>query len=290
VEKIDEAEVVRQINRVVRADLKRLYDWRRRTKPQTKPKKPDPDFVNVEMKLEDGNGVAKHPNHGKIYEFGFDTTLSPHQFRKQLIRKFRLKRIFWSLERQDRGWAYVCLDLARNMKVDAGDKFRIQIERPRGRKPNAPGTSKRVKYERANQRQRKKMGLKSYEWRPGKAETSDVQVMIRSAADPPPSAGAWGPGEERNRYLKFEWRAEMPKLGYKEEIESEEEKAMKRSQKREEEMKRLEEARVEQLQIQKEKEELEELRARRREATGKKATGATATSDAISEGEEGPER
>jgi hypothetical protein len=50
--------------------------------------------------------------------------------------------------------------------VEHGDEFLVRIKSVKRHRPNSPGTSKLVKFERANKRKTKKVGLQAYEWSP----------------------------------------------------------------------------------------------------------------------------
>jgi hypothetical protein len=182
---ISEAGASKQLSRLIRAHQKRFYELKRclfkRTKPEPKPKEDDP-IHPVKVVIDDRNGVTPHLVNGRNLEIGITTKTTPHQFRKKLIRKLKLKGVVWRLERWNPGIGeFQWFEIAACSSVKKGDIFRIQIMRSRKLVPNAPGTSKRTKYERANQREKRRLGLKSYVWNPKEGK----QLADVSVATPP---------------------------------------------------------------------------------------------------------
>jgi hypothetical protein len=76
-------------------------------------------------------------------------------------------------------------------KIREGEEFRLRIDKAKRKRPNAPGASRRVKYERANQMNGKEQGLANYTWisqEPRyemRVETRDILVEVRNPNLPP---------------------------------------------------------------------------------------------------------
>jgi hypothetical protein len=240
------ADVARRTSRLIRADLKKLFDAKRMLGKQTeRPRRAENSrIVTVKVALDDRNGVTPHLVHGRSIEFEFGATKTPFQFRKKLVPRLRLKGIIWSLERLSReSGRYEWYELAHGVKLKEGEMFRVTVLKTRARKPNSPGTTKRMKFERANQREKRRLSLKSYLWEPGYGRKVEVSTEIRSPEDPPPCLGAWGPGHRRRR---IEHEVVPPPLpGYEEEAMSAEQLAETRNQERENKLKWIEKARTE---------------------------------------------
>jgi hypothetical protein len=85
----------------------------------------------------------------------FHTILAhPHQFRKTLIRVFRLKSLRWSLLRNYEDGRTVRLpELMQILDEDA--EYIVRIEDQKRKRPNTLGSSKRKHFERVNQKRRR---------------------------------------------------------------------------------------------------------------------------------------
>jgi hypothetical protein len=200
-----------------------------------------------------------------------------------LKRKFRLKGLHWDLERRNSARGEKDFEwggLSTYMMVEEGDEFRVRIRGVKRRRPNSPGTSKRVKFERVNKRKTNKMGLQAYEWSP-RVEYRNEETEVRSQYEPPLSAGAWGAGE-RDTTDKFKWQAPEEAIGYK--------VRPKRGPGREDEtMQRRREEETQEI-LQRQKEDLIEREMRRAKAKGgqiEKAIKAARTAAPDEEEDEG---
>jgi hypothetical protein len=98
----------------------------------------------------------------------FQTTLQhPHQFRKSLIRIFRLKNLRWDLLRKDREGRTARMPVLMQILEEEAE-YVLRIVQWKRKRPNAPGTSKRKQFERANQKKRKG----DFSWSPSEEKGS----------------------------------------------------------------------------------------------------------------------
>jgi hypothetical protein len=154
----------RDAKRLLRALKKVAYDKLRERKEGKEIEKVVPSRVYIT--LEDRLGVSHQAHRVGIRE---ELQTSTKNLRKSLIRIFRLKNLVWELHRRDGNqWAKLP-KLVQVLQAEADYRL-IIIERKRKR-PNAPGSSKRRHFERANQRKRK---AADFCWRP-----PDEQVRAR---------------------------------------------------------------------------------------------------------------
>jgi hypothetical protein len=158
---------------------KTAYDKLRERKEGREEEKAAPSRVYIT--LEDRVGVTHLAHRVGIREELQTTTKN---LRKSLIRIFRLKNLVWELHRRDGGqWAKLP-KLVQVLQAEADYRL-IIIERKRKR-PNAPGSSRRRHFERANQRKRK---AEDFCWRP-----SDEQTRARpDLRVEPPRPPGWKP-------------------------------------------------------------------------------------------------
>jgi hypothetical protein len=184
---------VRSAKRLIRAVRKIAYDIVRGARREEK--KPEPPrerrTVKLRILIDDRNGITPHLVHEKMFEFDFDVREKVHQLRKGLIRKLRLKGVDWSLEQEvrvkdGRGVRTERCDLKFVMERMVRDEqavFVVRAWKARSRIPNAPGTSKRVKLARANQRTGRRLGLKSYVWAPEPPRKVEISIQKKSRGD-----------------------------------------------------------------------------------------------------------
>jgi hypothetical protein len=78
----------------------------------------------------------------------------PHEFRKVLVRVYRLKNLKWSLYHVDEEGKRARMPELMQIIEDNAEHVLV-IEEQRRKRPNAPGTSKRKHFERANQKRRR---------------------------------------------------------------------------------------------------------------------------------------
>jgi hypothetical protein len=89
------------------------------------------------------------------------------QFRNALIRVYRLKNLRWSLYHVDREGNRARMPQLMQILEDETE-YVLVVEDQRRKRPNAPGTSKRRHFERANQ----KRGRRDFEWHPPQEQSS----------------------------------------------------------------------------------------------------------------------
>jgi tRNA U54 and U55 pseudouridine synthase Pus10 len=156
---------VRDACRIIRALRKISYEIRGPWKG--KPKKEEKKVYKAFITLEDQVAVH-HLRHRVGRREELQTTLShPHQFRKTLIRVYRLKNLRWSLLHVDReGNRARMAQLMQILEEDA--EYVLVIEDQKRKRANASGTSKRRHFERANQ----KRGRGDFQWSPPQEKDS----------------------------------------------------------------------------------------------------------------------
>jgi hypothetical protein len=172
----------KQVDRIIRVHLKKIHDLKRELKRDEKPqqlRKAKPNQVILLGEIDNRNGATKHLVHGYTIEFGFDANLSAHQLREQLVRRVRLKWIKWLLELWNGGSVeHRWFDMSAVSNAKKGDRFRVAILGTKKRTPNSPGTSKRIRLERANQRAARLRGLKTFVSYGEQVQTQDVNVSV----------------------------------------------------------------------------------------------------------------
>jgi hypothetical protein len=145
----------RDAKRMLRATKKITHDLLRSTRDQGKSaKEPKPEKKNMKMYDRLGLPFLKHWNEERR-ESHVGIEKGPWEIRKYLIRIYRLKRLRWVLHRRDLQGRRT--ELPKLLRIAAeGDEHQLEIiGRKRGR-PNAPGTSRRQHFERANSRKTKR--------------------------------------------------------------------------------------------------------------------------------------
>jgi hypothetical protein len=137
--------------RLIRA-LRKVSDELRGSRSEKM--RPEKQVYRAFITLEGLVGVH-HLSHRVGKEEEFQTTLQhPHQFRKTLIRAYRLKNLRWSLLRKQRDGSWVRMpELKQILEDDA--EYILRIEEQKRKRPNTPGSSKSRHFERANQRRRR---------------------------------------------------------------------------------------------------------------------------------------
>jgi hypothetical protein len=150
----------REAMRLYRKARKLAYELREPRKRE-KPVKEAKRVYRAYITLEDQVGVH-HLKHRVGRREEFQTNLThPHQFRKALIRVFHLKNLRWSLFHVDREGNRARMPQLMQI-IEDDTEYVLVIEEQRRKRPNAPGTSKRRHFERANQ----KRGRGDFEWHP----------------------------------------------------------------------------------------------------------------------------
>jgi hypothetical protein len=248
---------------MIRAARKIAYEIR--GPRREKAKKPEEKVYRAFITLEDQVGI-RHLQHrvGKREEF--QTTLQhPHQFRKSLIRIFRLKNLWWDLLRKD--WGGRIARMPKLMQIlEDGAEYILKITGQKRKRPNAPGTSKRQHFERANQK--KKLKKKDFSWSP--SGTDDSQKAEPRSLVARRSEVGYQTQESLNRDFS-EPHVEPPSEPPKPEEpllsprERKEQKKRIHQAKLEEQKRRNEEARREEEAIKKKREDDAEMRRWRRE-------------------------
>jgi hypothetical protein len=134
---------------------------------EAKAKKPEKKVYRAFITLED-QVVIHHLSHRVGKQEEFQTTLQhPHQFRKTLIRVYRLKNLRWSLLRKQQDGSLMRMPELMQILEDDVDCV-VRIEAKKRKRPNAPGSSKRSHFERASQTRREQ----DFNWSPDQAESS----------------------------------------------------------------------------------------------------------------------
>jgi hypothetical protein len=157
----------RDMMRLYRKTRKLAYEVRGPWKPREKPKKEAKRVHKAYITLEDQVGVHTLEHRvGRREEFQTNLT-RPHEFRKALIRVFRLKNLKWSLLHVDKeGNRARMPELTQIIEDEA--EYVLVIKDQRRKRPSAPGTSKRRHFERANQKRRRG----DFEWHPPQEKSS----------------------------------------------------------------------------------------------------------------------
>jgi hypothetical protein len=156
-----------EMARLLRAHKKRFYDLKRTLKPPKQPPKEVKSIGTVKLVVLDVEGHTPHLAEGKQWEIEITEATTPMSLRKRLIRMLRLKGLRWELERwNEKLPRYPWFMLANGSKLVDGDILRVRVIKRHRQYRKSPGTTKRVKFERANQREGRKSGLRTYEWRP----------------------------------------------------------------------------------------------------------------------------
>jgi hypothetical protein len=155
--------------RLTRALKKVAYNLR--GPREEKAKKPERKVYRAFITLEDQVGIH-HLSHWVGKKEELQTTLQhPHQFRKTLIRVYRLKNLRWSLLRKGHGGNLVPMpEVMQILEEDA--EYVVRMEEQKRRHASAPGSSKRNHFEKANQ----KRGRKDFNWSPNPAGGSQRPV------------------------------------------------------------------------------------------------------------------
>jgi hypothetical protein len=174
--------------RLIRALRKVSYELRG-SRPEKR--KPEKRVYQGFITLEDQVGIH-HLQHriGKREEL--QTTLQhPHQFRKTLVRVYRLKNLRWTLFRVQDGNLTRMPKLMQILEDQA--EYVIRIEDYKRRRPNSPGSSKRHHFERANQ----KRGRKDFAWSP--PQKKDPGSPVKGSSQ--------GGHQEEWKESRFTWTA-----------------------------------------------------------------------------------
>jgi hypothetical protein len=210
---------IRDAKRLIRALRKIAYDILKGERRDEKSQEPTRErkTVMLRVRIDNRNRVTPHLTHGKMFEFEFSAGEKVHKLRKGLIRKLRLKGVWWDLEQQvsvGDEEKYVWCDLKNVMEKlvqDAQTVFQVRIKKTKVKTPNAPGTSKRVKMERANQRAGRKQGLKSYVWEPECQRVVDVSTQ-KTGTEAAVEVRPWMREEERidPRDPRYNWQGQIP--------------------------------------------------------------------------------
>jgi hypothetical protein len=171
----------RDAKRMLRATKKIAHDLLRSTRDQARSaKKPKPEKKNMKIYVTMNDRVGlpflKHWNEERR-ELHVGIEKGPWEIRKYLIRVYRLKRLRWVLFRRDLQGRWT--ELPKLLKIaKEGDEFQLEVTgRKRGR-PNAPGTSRRQHFERANSRKTKR----DFFWNaPDPYVNTSTQVRLNAA-------------------------------------------------------------------------------------------------------------
>jgi hypothetical protein len=233
---------------MIRATRKLAYEIRGPRKE--KAKKPEKKVYRALITLEDQVGIH-HLQHrvGKGEEF--QTTLQhPHQFRKSLIRIFRLKNLRWELLRKDREGKTTRMPVLMQILEEEAEYVLRIMERKRKR-PNAPAPSKRKHFERANH---KKEGKGDFSWSPPEDKNQKVRKPEPHVEPLPPP---------REKPISWEECAERQRERLSEE---EKEALLVREREAEERKLRLEQEKEEERRKEEERQGNEELRKEREES------------------------
>jgi hypothetical protein len=169
----------RDAKRMIRATKTIAYDLLRSTQDQPRAEKPKPEkkTIKVYVTIMDRVGLPflKHWD-GARRELHVDIAKGAWEIRKYLIRTYKLKGLQWILYRRDTGegrWA----ELPKLLKIaEEGDDFQLEITGRKKRQPNAPGSSRRRHFDRANSRKTKR----DFVWSPPDPRR-DVQTGVRLA-------------------------------------------------------------------------------------------------------------
>jgi hypothetical protein len=178
----------RDMMRMYRKARKLAYEIRGPWKKPEKPKKEAKRVYRAYITLEDLVSVH-HLEHrvGKREEF--QTNLArPHEFRKALIRVFRLKNLRWSLYHVEKDGNRARMPQLYQV-IDDEAEYVLVIEEQKRKRPNSPGTSKRQHFERANQKRRRK----DFEWYapPDKSPPKKLQKREEHQEERDPGRFTW---------------------------------------------------------------------------------------------------
>jgi hypothetical protein len=131
----------RDMMRMYRKARKLAYEIRGPWKKPEKAEKAAKRVYRAYISVEDLVGV-RHLQHRIGVREEFQTNLTrPHEFRKALIRIFRLKNLRWSLYHVRDGERMRMPELFQVIEDEA--EYVLVIEEQKRRRPNSPGTSKR---------------------------------------------------------------------------------------------------------------------------------------------------
>jgi hypothetical protein len=169
----------RDAKRLLRALRKIAHDKLRERKEGREEEKAVPSRVFIT--LEDRVGISHLAHRIGVKE---ELHTATKNLRKSLIRIFRLKNLVWELYRQEREQWVKLPKLVQVMQE--GAVFRLIIVARKQRRPNAPGSSKRRHFERANRGKRK---VEDFSWRP---EEGGAQKKPEPRVEPPRPPG-WKP-------------------------------------------------------------------------------------------------
>jgi hypothetical protein len=186
----------RDMMRLYRKARKLAYEIRGPWRKPEKPKKEAKRVYRAYITLEDQVGVH-HLKHriGRREEFQTNLT-HPHQFRKALIRVFRLKNLKWTLYHVDEEGNRTRMPQLMPI-IDDEAEYVLDIEEQRRRRPNSPGTSKRKHFERANQKKRRG----DFEWHPPQPKESHKN-------DPPKEERRSRNDHKEGDSRRFTWTAQ----------------------------------------------------------------------------------
>jgi hypothetical protein len=149
----------RDAKRMLRATKKIAHDLLRATHDQArsaKEPKPEKRCMKVYVTMYDRVGLPflKHWD-GVRRELHVGIENGPWEIRKYLIRVYRLKRLRWVLYRRDLQERWTELPKLLKIAVE-GDEFQLEVTGRKKGRPNAPGTSRRQHFNRANSRKTKR--------------------------------------------------------------------------------------------------------------------------------------
>jgi hypothetical protein len=160
----------RDMMRMYRKARKLAYEIRgpwRKPEKREKSEKQKKQVYRAYITLEDRVGVH-HLRHRVGRREEFQTNLThPHEFRKTLVRVFRLKNLQWTLYHVDKEGNRARMPQLIQVIEDEAE-YVLDIERQKKKRTNAPGTSKRKHFERANQKKRRG----DFEWHPPQSKES----------------------------------------------------------------------------------------------------------------------
>jgi hypothetical protein len=115
--------------------------------------------IQIRVQVDNRNAVVPCIQHEKVPAVSFDWKTPPTKFRKMLVRIFRLKGLVWQLEKRSTaaGEGFEWAEISKLQKsLNQGDETRIRIIRTNQRRRNSPGTTRRVRMDRANSRSARK--------------------------------------------------------------------------------------------------------------------------------------
>jgi hypothetical protein len=188
-------------SRLIRAARKIAYELKGTAIEKIEQKKKEKAEKNVYgayVTIEDRVGIIHLQTQvGKRKES--QTTLrNPHEFRKTLIWVFRLQGLRWTLLRKEEdGRTAIMPNLMQILEENA--EYIVRIEERLRRRPNAPGSSERRHFERANQ----KKSRASFTWSPPLIEGPKSEPKSHEARRSKVGHEDGGPG-------RFTWTAPEP--------------------------------------------------------------------------------